>query len=374
MSQFNDKTIKIGVTDFHGAYEEQAQNAPDGLEYIELKRLRMGSKILKSPIKGYFSQFDEVDCDIIESVISPVITNKPWVYSIACFQEAMAFSFLGAPSPKISRLLFMQYLFQRDNCKKIVFWSEAGKKTLESYGGISTGKIHEKSTVVYPAISVSPLARVEKTDRQTTFFFSGDFFRKGGVNVVDSFESLAQKHKNIKLIICSDTNIDFNTQNTGLKQTYLTKITQNPAIDFLGRIKRDVLINTILPKVDVLLLPTYNEAFGFAALEAMAFGIPVIATNPMALPEIISHKNSGFLIDVSEYDLEEIFKGYRVDYIPPDFNAKVTQQLTIYMETLITSPKLRQSMSDVSMNIASEKFSFKQRNKKMGEIYAQIIN
>jgi glycosyltransferase involved in cell wall biosynthesis len=374
LSKFSNKTIKIGVSDFHGAYEEQALNAPDGLEYSELKRLRMGSKILKSPIKGYFSQFDEVGCDIIESVISPVFTNKPWVYSIACFQEALAFSFFGAPSPKICRLLLMRYLLQRDNCKKIVFWSEAGKKTLASYGGITAGKTLEKSTVVYPAIRVSSLDKIEKSDRQTTFFFSGDFFRKGGVNVIDSFESLARKHKNIKLIVCSDVNIDFNTQNPELKQTYLKKITNNSAIEFVGRVKRDALIKDILPKVDVLLLPTYNEAFGFAALEAMAFGIPVIATNPMALPEIISHKHSGFLIDVSEYDLDEIFKGYRVDYIPPDFNTKVTQQLTTYMETLITSPELRKSMSEVSMKIAKEKFSFAQRNKKMQEIYAEIIN
>ncbi|MDP5032326.1 glycosyltransferase family 4 protein [Paraglaciecola sp.] len=374
MPNSNNKNIKIGVSDFHGAYEEQALNAPASLEYVELKRTRNGSRILQSPIKGYFSKFDETDCDIIESVISPIYTNKPWVYSIACFQEALAFSFLGAPSPKFSRLLLMQYLFQRDNCKKIVFWSEAGKKTLASYGGITSGKVHEKSTVVYPAVRVSRLPRVKKSDSQTTFFFSGDFFRKGGVNVVDSFELLAQKHKNIKLIICSDVNIDFNTQNTKLKQTYLDKITHNPNIEFVGRVKRDVLINSILPKVDVLLLPTYNEAFGFAALEAMAFGIPVVATNPMALPEIISHENSGFLIDISEYDLEKMFKGYRVDCIPPDFNTSVTQQLIKYMETLISNPGLRRSMSEVSINIANEKFSFEQRNTKMREIYSQIID
>lgn len=373
MSQFSHKFIKIGVSDFHGAYEEQALNAPPNVEYVELNRLRKGSKLLRSPIKGYFSKFDELNCDIIESVISPVFTNKPWVYSIACFQEALAFKFMGAPTPKFCRLLLMQYLFQRDNCKKIVFWSEAGKKTLASYGGITEGNILEKSTVVYPAIGVSSLAKVEKSDCQTTFFFSGDFFRKGGVNVIDAFEKLAHNHKNIKLIVCSDLNIDFNTQNSELKQTYINKVTQHPKIEFIGRVKRDMLINGILPKVDVLLLPTYNEAFGFAALEAMAYGIPVIATNPMALPEIISHQNSGFLIDVSQFDLEKIFKGYQVDYIPPDFNETVTQQLMTYMEKLITSPELRISMSEASINIANEKFSFKRRNQQMGEIYAQII-
>lgn len=64
-------------------------------------------------------------------------------------------------------------------------------------------------------------------------------------------------------------------------------------ITFLGY--RDD-VPEIMKSLDILAMPSLSEAFGRAAAEALASGIPVIATMVGGLPEIISDGITGFLI------------------------------------------------------------------------------
>jgi len=49
---------------------------------------------------------------------------------------------------------------------------------------------------------------------------------------------------------------------------------------------------------NVFLFPSFSEGFGFPALEAMACGTPVIASNRTAIPEIVG--DAGILIDPTD--------------------------------------------------------------------------
>ena len=51
----------------------------------------------------------------------------------------------------------------------------------------------------------------------------------------------------------------------------------------------------LLSVSDLFLLPSSQESFGLAALEAMACEVPVVASNVGGLPEVIEHGVSGFL-------------------------------------------------------------------------------
>jgi N-acetyl-alpha-D-glucosaminyl L-malate synthase BshA len=63
-------------------------------------------------------------------------------------------------------------------------------------------------------------------------------------------------------------------------------------VKFLG--KQDH-IERLIPQADVLLLPSEHEAFGLAALEAMACGVPPVASNVGGLGELITPGIDGFL-------------------------------------------------------------------------------
>jgi N-acetyl-alpha-D-glucosaminyl L-malate synthase BshA len=72
-----------------------------------------------------------------------------------------------------------------------------------------------------------------------------------------------------------------------------------PLVETLGA-QEDVI--PLLSASDLFLLPSAQESFGLAALEAMACEVPVVASNVGGLPEVISHGVSGFLRDPGDLD------------------------------------------------------------------------
>ncbi|MBF6609083.1 MAG: N-acetyl-alpha-D-glucosaminyl L-malate synthase BshA [Flavobacterium sp.] len=61
-------------------------------------------------------------------------------------------------------------------------------------------------------------------------------------------------------------------------------------------------VDSILSYSDLFLLPSETESFGLAALEAMAWGVPVVSSNSGGLPEVNFDGKSGYLSDVGDID------------------------------------------------------------------------
>jgi L-malate glycosyltransferase len=63
-------------------------------------------------------------------------------------------------------------------------------------------------------------------------------------------------------------------------------------VEFRGELQD---VTPILSAADLFLLPSAQESFGLAALEAMACEVPVVASCVGGLPEVIDHERTGFL-------------------------------------------------------------------------------
>ena len=70
-------------------------------------------------------------------------------------------------------------------------------------------------------------------------------------------------------------------------------------INFLG--KQDN-VNELLPLADLMIMPSEMESFGLAALEAMACGVPAIATRVGGVSELIDDGITGCLFEVGDVE------------------------------------------------------------------------
>lgn len=79
----------------------------------------------------------------------------------------------------------------------------------------------------------------------------------------------------------------------GLRREY-----ERRGISFVGRVADPA---DFLRQIDVLVAPsTFPETFGMSVAEALAMGVPVIASTVAALPELIEDGRNGFLFDPAE--------------------------------------------------------------------------
>jgi N-acetyl-alpha-D-glucosaminyl L-malate synthase BshA len=68
-------------------------------------------------------------------------------------------------------------------------------------------------------------------------------------------------------------------------------------VAFLGKQNR---FEELLAAADVFLLPSEQESFGLAALEALSCGIPVVASDIGGVPELVTHGETGLLAPVGD--------------------------------------------------------------------------
>jgi N-acetyl-alpha-D-glucosaminyl L-malate synthase BshA len=124
--------------------------------------------------------------------------------------------------------------------------------------------------------------------------------------------ALIQKEVPSKLILVGDGPERFQMENLArsLKVEHL--------VHFVGKIKD---IEGALCAADLFLMPSEQESFGLAALEAMAAGVPVISTNAGGLPEVNFHGETGYLTEVGDFEAMAKFA------IQMFKDTKITKQL-----------------------------------------------
>ena len=80
---------------------------------------------------------------------------------------------------------------------------------------------------------------------------------------------------------------------------------------YLGHIHDDVSLVTLYNAVDVMVVPSLQEAFGQTATESMACEVPVVAFGHTGLLDIVDHKLNGYL--AKPFDIDDL--AYGIDWI-----------------------------------------------------------
>lgn len=146
--------------------------------------------------------------------------------------------------------------------------------------------------VVPNFINITEFAMIEtKKEDKLTFLYLGRIVEKKGIYVlINAIKNLSEdEKKKVKFIIAGDGSDLSNAK----KLCYEYKI--NDIVKFTGFL-RNAKKREVLAKSDVLILPSWSEAFPYVALEAMAYKMPIISTSSGAMQELIIQGKNGFLI------------------------------------------------------------------------------
>ena len=190
--------------------------------------------------------------------------------------------------------------------KHLVAWSQWAKDSLVADYGVAADKI----SVIPPGIDTD-LWRVTrpapKSGPVNLLFVGGDFPRKGGDTLLKAFESLPAS---------AGAHLHIVTKTPGVGEG-LPNVT----------VWRDVQPNSetlrrLFAEADVFVFPTRGDCLPLAVMEALTAGLPVVTTRVGALPEAVTHGETGWIV-------------------PPDDAPALTSALTL----LIADPALRRRLS-----------------------------
>ena len=100
---------------------------------------------------------------------------------------------------------------------------------------------------------------------------------------------------------------------------------------YLGHIHDDISLVTLYSAVDVMVVPSLQEAFGQTASESMACGIPVVCFNTTGLKDIVEHKKTGYLakpFDITDLKcgIEWIMNNENYDKLCENARKKVVKE------------------------------------------------
>jgi glycosyltransferase involved in cell wall biosynthesis len=130
-------------------------------------------------------------------------------------------------------------------------------------------------------------------------------------------------------------------------ESLVRELSLSERVHFLGY-RKDVSV--ILPQVDIFVHPTYGEGFGLVLLEAMYYGLPIVSTKTMSIPEIVIDGETGILV-------------------PPGDKRSVARGIL----KLIRFPKLAKKMGKAGKERV-RLFSLEQMVKSTEALYREIID
>jgi glycosyltransferase involved in cell wall biosynthesis len=169
--------------------------------------------------------------------------------------------------------------------------------------------------------------------------------RKNTLGSVEAFACVVNRYSKARLVIAGEAKEPeyFNRVQQSIERYGITK-----RIEMLGHVNHVRLMQE-LARASVFLLPSRQENAPMAIAEAMAAGIPVIASNRCGMPHMVREGETGFLVD-----------------------PESTEQIADRLVRLVESSLLCQQMGEAGRQVALERFHPQAVAQKTRVVYEQV--
>ena len=189
-----------------------------------------------------------------------------------------------------------------------------------------------ENPMMYSAPTQEDLARMRGwfrqmyslTDEDKVAVFVGHDFRRKGLEW--AIRTVAQTSRKWKLLVVG----------LGRVRKYLEltrKLGLTNRVKFIGPTQQ---MDCVYSAADALLLPTFYESFGLVALEAMAFGLPVISTRFLGAKHFVLTTGHGIIVD-DPRNTAEMAAG--LDWVDQSISTRMAMAMKAVAMTSHLSPQ-----------------------------------
>ncbi len=245
------------------------------------------------------------------------------------------------------RNTFINRLLYKNIISTIIANSEETKRT------ILQNNIHlfprDKITVIYNGIDLAQLdgqtgtPLYQKGDREIVIGHAGRMvLQKGQKYLIEMAKILKQKGIDFKILIAGEGPLE-----KSLRQLAIEYGVENQVI-FLGFVNH---VKTFMDNIDIFVLPSNWEGFGYVLVEAMACRKPVVAFNISSNPEIVLNHETGFLVN------------------PMDINAFAEK-----VELLGRDPDMCKAFGQAGRKRVEEFFALENNQRKVESLLEGLVN
>jgi glycosyltransferase involved in cell wall biosynthesis len=162
------------------------------------------------------------------------------------------------------------------------FCDATRRSLIEEYG-----VPEDRVTTTYAGVNLDSLPVLDgHAEVPTILFIGNDFVRKGGEDLLAAFRIVRAAIPNVRMqLVGTDPHI-----------------AAQDGVEVLGRINDRARIEELYSGASVFTVTSYFDPFPLVLLEAMAFGLPVVASRSCGIPEIVEDGITGKLVDAGDVE------------------------------------------------------------------------
>ena len=186
-----------------------------------------------------------------------------------------------------------------------------------------------------------PDSKIQKIPFKLVTVASADVPLKGLDYLLKALSDLVKVYPDISLSVIGEQ------KKGGHTERLIKRLNLEKRVNFFSNLTQEELRITYC-RAELAIIPSLYEGFGFAAIEAMACGVPLISTSGGALPEVV--KDAGIII-------------------PP----KNVKEIYNSVDLLLSSPDIAKDFAKKALKRANSKFSWEAVAKKLEKVYFKEI-
>ncbi|MEH7305056.1 glycosyltransferase family 4 protein [Neobacillus drentensis] len=225
-------------------------------------------------------------------------------------------------------------------------------KIFVNYLGVDTNQFQSKWATNQPNDNKAPKLPLNLEGKRMILFVGRLRKIKGVEKILQAMPSIIQAVPDTILVIAGSAFYGSNRKTNYVERLYRIAQEFPDHVRFLSFIPH-AEIHVWFKAADLVLVPSIaNEAFGLVNVEAMACGVPVIATNIGGMPEVIEHGKTGYLLHPQNLEAE----------------------LTNYVIQLLNDPEKIQQMGHNCLDRVNENFTWEKSARRLLRLYEQIVS